>query len=29
MQAKVRDLPSRDDITAPMAERLVVELYSK
>ena len=27
--AKVRDLPSRDDITAPMEERLVVELYSK
>lgn len=29
MAAKVRDLPSRDDITAPMEERLVVELYSK
>jgi small subunit ribosomal protein S4 len=28
-QAKIRDLPSRDDITAPMEERLVVELYSK
>lgn len=28
-QAKVRDLPARDDITAPMEERLVVELYSK
>lgn len=27
--ARVRDLPSRDDITAPMEERLVVELYSK
>ncbi len=27
--AKVRDLPSRDDVTAPMEERLVVELYSK
>lgn len=29
MKARVRDLPSRDDITAPMEERLVVELYSK
>jgi small subunit ribosomal protein S4 len=28
-KARVRDLPSRDDITAPMQERLVVELYSK
>lgn len=28
-KSKVRDLPSRDDITAPMQERLVVELYSK
>jgi small subunit ribosomal protein S4 len=28
-RAKVRDLPSRDDITAPMEERMVVELYSK
>jgi len=28
-KAKVRDLPSRDDVTAPMEERLVVELYSK
>ncbi|MEK6577773.1 MAG: 30S ribosomal protein S4 [Bdellovibrionota bacterium] len=27
--ARVRDLPSRDDITAPMEERMVVELYSK
>ena len=27
--ARVRDLPSRDDVTAPMQERLVVELYSK
>ncbi len=27
--ARVRDLPSRDDITLPMEERLVVELYSK
>ena len=29
MVARVRDLPARDDITAPMEERLVVELYSK
>jgi len=28
-KARVRDIPSRDDITAPMQERLVVELYSK
>ncbi len=28
-KARVRDLPSRDDMTAPMEERLVVELYSK
>jgi len=28
-KARVRDLPSRDDITAPMEERMVVELYSK
>jgi small subunit ribosomal protein S4 len=27
--ARVRDLPARDDLTAPMQERLVVELYSK
>lgn len=27
--AKIRDLPARDDVTAPMEERLVVELYSK
>lgn len=27
--ARIRDLPSRDDITAPMEERLIVELYSK
>ena len=26
---KVRDLPARDDITAPIEERLIVELYSK
>ncbi|MEK6704403.1 MAG: 30S ribosomal protein S4 [Bdellovibrionota bacterium] len=29
MKVKVRDLPSRDDVTAPMEERMVVELYSK
>jgi small subunit ribosomal protein S4 len=28
-KARIRDLPARDDITAPMEERLVVELYSK
>lgn len=28
-KSRVRDLPSRDDVTAPMEERLVVELYSK
>lgn len=28
-KGKVRDLPSRDDVTAPMEERLIVELYSK
>jgi small subunit ribosomal protein S4 len=28
-KARVRDLPARDDITAPMEERLVVELYTK
>lgn len=28
-QATVRDLPTRDDVTIPMEERLVVELYSK
>lgn len=28
-RARVRDLPARDDMTAPMEERLVVELYSK
>ncbi len=27
--ARVRDLPARDDLTAPMQERLVIELYSK
>jgi small subunit ribosomal protein S4 len=29
LKAKIRDLPTRDDITAPMEERLVIELYSK
>ena len=29
MKCRVRDLPSRDEITMPMEERLVVELYSK
>ncbi len=29
MKSRVRDLPARDDMTAPMQERLVVELYSK
>ena len=28
-EARVRDLPARDDVTAPMQERMVVELYSK
>lgn len=28
-RARIRDNPSRDDVTAPMEERLVVELYSK
>lgn len=28
-RGRVRDLPSRDDVTAPMEERLIVELYSK
>ncbi|MBI3533913.1 MAG: 30S ribosomal protein S4 [Deltaproteobacteria bacterium] len=28
-KSTVRDLPNRDDLTAPMEERLVVELYSK
>ncbi len=27
--ARIRDLPSRDDVTAQIEERLVVELYSK
>lgn len=29
LQARIRDLPTRDDVTAPMEERLVIELYSK
>lgn len=29
MKSRVRDIPARDDVTAPMQERLVVELYSK
>lgn len=29
MKAIVKDLPTRDDLTAPIEERLVVELYSK
>jgi small subunit ribosomal protein S4 len=29
LKTRVRDLPVRDDVTAPMQERLVVELYSK
>lgn len=28
-KAKVRDLPARDDVNAPVEERLIVELYSK
>lgn len=28
-KGKVRDLPSRDDVTLPMEERLIIELYSK
>ncbi len=29
LKATVRDLPARDDITSPIEERLIVELYSK
>lgn len=29
LKSRVRDLPARDDLTAPMEERLVIELYSK
>ena len=28
-KGRVRDLPSRDDVSTPMEERLIVELYSK
>ncbi|NUM89393.1 MAG: 30S ribosomal protein S4, partial [Bdellovibrionales bacterium] len=28
-KATIKDLPARDDITAPVEERMVVELYSK
>ncbi len=28
-KVKVRDLPTREDVTAPIEERLIVELYSK
>ncbi|MGE4234509.1 MAG: 30S ribosomal protein S4 [Bacteriovoracia bacterium] len=28
-RGRIRDLPSRDDVTVPMEERLIVELYSK
>ena len=28
-KGKIRDLPSRDDVTMPMEERLIVELFSK
>ncbi len=28
-KSRVRDLPARDDVTMPMEERMVVELYSK
>ncbi|MBU6374975.1 MAG: 30S ribosomal protein S4 [Bdellovibrionales bacterium] len=28
-KVRIRDIPARDDITAPMEERMVVELYSK
>ncbi len=28
-KSRIRDLPTREDVTAPMEERLVVELYSK
>jgi len=29
LKTRIRDLPARDDVTAPMEERMVVELYSK
>jgi small subunit ribosomal protein S4 len=28
-KTRIRDLPTRDDVTMPMQERMVVELYSK
>ena len=28
-KTRIRDLPARDDVTTPMEERMVVELYSK
>lgn len=28
-RGRIRDVPARDDVTAPMEERLIVELYSK
>lgn len=28
-KGRIRDIPAREDVTAPMQERLVVELYSK
>jgi small subunit ribosomal protein S4 len=28
-KGKIRDLPARDDVTTPLEERLIVELYSK
>lgn len=28
-RGKIRDLPARDDVSVPMEERLIVELYSK
>ncbi len=28
-KVKIRDLPARDDVTAPIEERLIVELYSR
>ena len=29
MQAKVKAFPSREDITMPILEQMIVELYSK
>jgi small subunit ribosomal protein S4 len=28
-RGRIRDIPARDDVTAPMEERLIIELYSK